>query len=177
MEQQEVTESVTTRSAGVRYGLISAIISIALFLVMSVTKMDMQGPGRWLGIPIGIILIVLAHKYYKDNGDGFMSYGQGIGIAFWMALVSSAISSVFTYIYVKFVDTGFVDMMKDQQIQAMEEQGMSDAQIDQAMSFSSVFFTPEAMLIMGLIMGIIVTVIIALIVTIFTQKSAPEARI
>lgn len=177
MEQQEVTETVTTRSAGVRYGLISGIISIALFLVMSVTKMDMQGPGRWLGLPIGIVLIVLAHKYYKDNGDGYMSYGQGIGIAFWMALVSTVISSVFSYVYMKFIDTGFIEAIKDQQIEAMEQQGMSQEQIDQAMGFSSAFFTPEAMLIMGLLMGIIMTVIIALIVTIFTKKDAPEARI
>ncbi len=177
MEQQEVTEKVTTRSAGVRYGLISAVISIALFLVMAVAKMDMQGPARWLGLPIGIVLIVLAHKYFKDNGDGYMSYGQGIGIAFWMALVSSAISSVFSYIYMKFVDTGFTEAMKDQQIEAMEKQGMSQAQIDQAMSFSAPFFTPEAMLIMGLIMGVIMSVIIALIVTIFTKKDAPQAMI
>ena len=177
MEQQEVTETVTTRSAGVRYGLISGIISIALFLLMSVTKMDMNGPARWIGLPIGIVLIVLAHKYYKENGDGYMSYGQGIGIAFWMALVSSVISSVFSYVYMKFVDTGFIEAIKDQQIEAMEKQGMSQEQIDQAMGFSAAFFTPESMLIMGLLTGIIMTVIIALIVTIFTKKDAPEARI
>lgn len=175
MEQQETSVAVTTRSAGMRYGLISGIISIAYFLVLSISGVDTtQGFWQWFGWCVPIILLVLAHKYYKDNGDGFMSYGQGLSIAFWMGLISSVISSIFTYLYVKFIDTGFIDLIKERQIQAMEEKGMSDEQIDQAMQIASMFMTPEAMLIFGLIAGIIGTLIIGLIVTIFTQKKNPE---
>ena len=37
-----------------------------------------------------------------------MSYGQGVGIGFWIGLVSAVIGNVFTYIYVKFIDDGFI---------------------------------------------------------------------
>lgn len=174
MEQQEAITPVTTRSAGIRYGLISAVIGIAYFIILRVANIDMQGPAGWLGYVITAVLIYLAHKYYKENGDGFLNYSQGIGIAFWLGLVSGAISSVFTYIYIKFVDTAFMDTIKDKQLEEMQSRGMSDEQIDQAMKIAGMFTTPEALLIMGFLGAVIGSVIIALIVTLITQNKRPE---
>jgi hypothetical protein len=177
MEQQNSTtlETVSTRSAGVRYGLIAAVIGIVYFLVLNAAGLDMQeGAWKWFGYVITIVLVVLAHKYYKDNNAGFMAYGQGVGIAFWLSLVSSVINSIFTYVYIKFIDTAFVDAIKEKQIEQMQGRGMSEEQIDQAMQISSMFMTPEAIFGFALVFGIIGTVIIGLIVSIFTQKKAAE---
>lgn len=174
-QTSDFRSDVTTRSVGTRYGLIAALVGIAYFLVLNVLDVDVtSGAWNWAGSIFTIVILVLAHQYFKQNNAGFMSYQQGFSISLWMALVSSAISSVFTYIYVKFIDDGFIGKIKEKQIQAMEEQGMSDEQIDQAMGIASMFMSAEAMLIMGLIGGIIVTIIIGLIVSIFTQKKAPE---
>lgn len=175
MEQTEASLVVTTRSAGIRYGLISAIIGILYFVVLTTVGVDItQGVWRWFNYVVSIVLVVLAHKYFKDNNAGFMNYGQGIGISFWFGLVGSVISSIFTYLYVKFIDTTFMDLIKENQIREMEARGMSDEQIEQAMKFASMFTSPEAILIFGIVGGIIGTIIIGLIVTIFTQKKAPE---
>lgn len=177
MEQQESTSvtPLTTRSVGMRFGLIGGVISIAYFLILNLAGVNItEGYWNWVGYCITAVIIFLAHKQYKENGDGFMSYGQGIGIAFWIGLISAVLSSIFTYIYIKFIDTGFIDMIKEKQIEGMEAKGMSEAEIDQAMKIASMFMSPEAMLIFGLVFGIIGTIIIALIVTIFTQKKAPE---
>jgi type II secretory pathway component PulF len=89
--------------------------------------------------------------------------------------VSSAISSAFTYIYVKFIDAGFIQQMMDRAREGMEEKGtMSEEQVDQAMAMTSKFMTPEMMLIFGMVFGIIFGIIIALIVGLFTQKKNPE---
>jgi hypothetical protein len=176
MEQQESSVTpLTTRSVGIRFGLIGGVISIAYFLILTVAGVNMtEGYWNWVGYLITAVLVFLAHKQYKENGDGFMSYGQGIGIAFWMGMISAVLSSIFTYIYIKFVDTSFIQMIQDKQREGMEAQGMTEDQIDQAMKYASMFTTPEMMLIFGLVFGIIGTIIIALIVTIFTQKKAPE---
>jgi hypothetical protein len=177
MEQQveNPTSGVTTRSTGIRYGLIAGVVGIAFFLILTISGVNITtSPLRWIGYCITILLVVLAHQYYKQNGSGFMSYGEGLGIAMWLGLISSLLSSVFTYIYVKFIDTAFVDMIKEAQIAEMSKNGMSDEQIDQAMKFASMFMTPEAMFGFGLFFGFLGTLIIALIVTIFTQKKAPE---
>ena len=169
------TSTITTRSAGVRFGLIGAVCSIAYFLILNVAGIDMTSGGwNWLGQGITVLIVVFAHKYFKDNGDGFMSYGQGVGIAFWIGLVGGIISSIFTYLYIKFVDTSFVELAKERQIETFRQQGMTDQQIDQAMSFSESFMTPEAMFLMMFIGSIILTVIYGVIVSIFTQKKNPE---
>ena len=178
MQTQQTTSDaspVTTRSAGVRYGMISGIVSILLFLIFILANINMtEGPWKWVGWIVTVALVVLAHKYYKDNANGFMSYGQGVQISLWMGMVSAAVSSVFTYVYIKFIDASFLEMIKDKQIQAMEEQGMSEEQIEQGMKFASMFMSPEAMLLFGLIGGVISALIIGLLVSIFTQKKAPE---
>jgi hypothetical protein len=169
------TTAISTRSVGIRFGLISAVISVAYFVILNLVGIDMtQGVWNWFGYVLIIALLVLAHKYYKDNGDGYMSYGQGIGIALWLGIISALISSIFTYLYIKFIDTTFVETIKDRQMEAMQEKGMSDEQIDQAMQFSAMFMSPEAMFFFILFGGVVATIIIALIVTIFTQKKNPE---
>ena len=173
--QVNSTSQVTTRSVGIRFGLIGALISIAYFLILNVSGIDMtKGFWNWFGYLITVALLIFAHKQFKDKGDGFMSYGQGMGIAFWMGLISGAISAVFTYLYIKFVDTGFLELIKERQIEELHERGMSDQQIDQAMEFSSMFMSAEAMLLYMFIGAIVVALIIGLIVTIFTQKRNPE---
>ncbi|MBY0434991.1 MAG: DUF4199 domain-containing protein [Cyclobacteriaceae bacterium] len=177
MEETNAT-SVTTRSVGMRYGMILAVISVVYFLILTLSGVDMtSGIGRWSSIIFYFVIIFLAHKNYKENGNGYMSYGQGMGISFWIGLISSVIYSIFFYLYVKFIDTSFVQMIKDKQIEEMQNRGMSEEQINQAMKFADAFTSPEAMFLFGLIGGIIFILIVGLIVSIFTQKNNPETSI
>ena len=177
MEETSVP-AVTTRTVGFRYGLIMAGISVVYFLGLTFADVDMtSGIGRWSSIIFYIAVIFLAQKNFKDQGDGFMEYGQGMGITFWIGLVSSVIYSTFFYIYIKFIDSAFVEAIKDKEIEKMQERGMSDDQIDQAMSFAGAFMTPEAMLAFGLIGGIIIIVCVGLVVTAFTQNKNPQASV
>jgi len=173
-ETNEMKTPVTTRSAGIRYGLMLAIFGIAWFVIMNIAGLDMQGPAAYLSYVISAVLIFLAHKYYKEEGNGFMTIGQGVGIGFWAGLTSGAISSVFTFIYVKYIDASFIEMIKQAQMEKLQEQGMSDAQIDQAMSIAGMFMSPVAITIMGFIGGIFSGVIIGLILSFFTQKKNPD---
>ena len=181
MEQQTTseTEVVTTRSAGIRFGLISGVIGIAMFVIFNIAGINMtSGPWQFLGWFVTAAIIFFAHKYYKENAtDGFMSYGQGVGIAFWVGIISSVISSVFMFVYIKFIDAGFLEMIKEKQISDMEAKGMSADQIDQAVKMMSMFTSPLMMLIFGIVFGIIGAVIIGLLVTIFTKKANPETSI
>lgn len=171
---EEQVSTVTTRSTGIRYGIIMAVISIASFVVMSVAGIDMQGPASYLNWVVIAAIIFFAHKYFKENGDGYMTIGQGIGIGFWTGLISTLISSPFTYIYIKFIDSSFLENIKDKQIEKMQEQGMSDEQIDQAMQFAGAFMSAEAILVMGILGGIVMSIILAVIVSLFTKNTAPE---
>jgi Protein of unknown function (DUF4199) len=177
MEPQNESENttVTTRSVGMRYGLFMGGAGIVVFLIIALSGMKPDGPFRWVGVVITAVLMFMAHKYFKDNGDGYMTVGQGTGIGFWSGITSSVISSIFTYIYVKFIDAGFVEALKDAQVEAMQQKGMSDDQIEQGMKIASMFVSPEALLIFGLLFGVLGGLIIGVIIAIFTQKKNPDA--
>lgn len=163
--------SVLIRRVGIRYGLILAGVSVLYFLIAASMSLNTnEGPGRWASIIFVIVILVLAHQYFKERGNGFMSYGQGIGIGFWTTLISSTISSLFTYIYMKFIDSNWVEQLKEMQLEQLENRGMSDEEIEMTMSIMEYFTTPGALFFFGIVGGIIGGVIFSLIVTLFTQK-------
>jgi hypothetical protein len=159
--EETTTPTVSTRSAGIRYGSIMAVISIACFVIFSVADVDVtSGIGRLSSSIFYIGVIYLAHKYFKDSRYGFMSYGQGMGITFWLSLVCSIINSVLFYIYIKFVNSCFIQGIEDEQISGIK---MTD-----------VFMTPEAWFGFGIFFGFLFILFVGLIVTVFTQKKNPE---
>jgi hypothetical protein len=164
------TASVTPRSVGVKYGLISALISVVYFLVLVVSGQNaFDNKWSWIGLIVSVAIVILAHKNFKDSGNGFMTYGQGVGIAFWIALVSVVINFALTFAYVSFIDATAMDMFYEQQTEQMSMQGLQDEQIDMAISWTKTLFWP-----MYLFMGLFFGVLVGVIVSIFTQKKNPQ---
>jgi hypothetical protein len=168
--QVNTTPSVTPRSIGIKWGLISALFSVVFFLVLTLSGQNaFDNSWSWISIAISVALVVLAHKNFKDSGNGYMSYGQGVGIAFWMALLSVVIGFAVTYIYVAFIDTGAMDLFYEKQAEQMAEKGMPDDQIEMALGWTKMLFWP-----MYLLGGLFFGVLTGVIVSIFTQKKNPE---
>jgi Protein of unknown function (DUF4199) len=169
---ENTSNDLSTRSVGIKYGAFSGLAGIVMFLITVVTSpAPMQGGwSSWVSMAISVTLLVLAHKNFKDSGDGFMSYGQGIGIGFWFTLVGSVLSVIVMYLYLNVIDPSAMDSVYEQQALKMEEQGQSEEAIEVAMEWTKKLFWPIA--IVG---SLFVGMIIALIVTIFTQKKNQEA--
>jgi len=127
----------------------------------------------YLNYVILIVFVILAHKAFKEGGDGFMTVGQGLGIGMLITLIGSVISSIFTYIYLKFIDDSMIQKSLDYQIEELEKRGMDDAAIDQTMAFTEKIMTPEIMPLFALVFTLIFGFILVLIVSLFTKKANP----
>ena len=170
---ETTTNAPTVRGVGMKFGFISAGFSIFFFLVLTLTGLNaFDNKWSWIGLIAGIIILVLAHKQFKDQGDGFMSYGQGVGIGFWSTVVSLLIAGGFTFIYVNFVEPTAMDAFYDAQRMGMEEKGMPDDQIDMAVSWTKKLVWP-----IYFFMGLLFSMLVAVIVSIFTQKKNPQQAI
>lgn len=165
---------VTTGKISIRYGLISGLIAIAFMVVVDLAGLTGNTTFQYLWYLILAGIIYMAHKSFKDEGDGFMNYGQGLGIGALLSLISSIISSVFFYIYVSFINTEYMTVIMDMQRAKLEEQGMADAQIEQAMEMTAKFMSPVMMVVFGIVGTVFFGVIISLIVSAITQKKRPE---
>lgn len=168
---------VSIKDVSVKWGLILGVISIALFIIGAMTDTNQESWSQWLGMIPTIIIFVLAHKQFKEEGDGFMSFGEGTKIGLFVTIISSVISTLFFYIYISFVDNTFVENIREKSIIDMQENGMSDEQIEQAMSMTEAFTSPIMLAVFGILGGVFFGFILTLIVTAFTKNSNPDLEV
>lgn len=168
--EETTNPTISVRSVGIKYGLISAVVSIAIFLGLVLTGMNaFDNTWGWIHAAIGIAILVVAHNEFKSGGDGFMSWGQGFGIGFWILLVSMAIGGAFTYVYSTMIDTSVMDTFYEAQLSKMQEQGLPDDQIEVAITWTKKLFW-----VFYIVFGFIFGLIVPALVSIFTQKKNPQ---
>ena len=172
MEEQKAPGMVRIAA---KYGLIQGVLSFLVFFVGAVTGIRGNWVPSLVNLAILVVLMVLVHREIKRTHAGRMTYAQGLGSGTLFAAIGTAISCVFTYIYVKYINTGYVAGLVKAQRDAIAARGMSGAQAEQAMAMASAIVTPVGIAVTGLITGVIVGFILALIVSIFTQVDDPRA--
>lgn len=170
MENNINAKAVTTRGIGTKYGLYSAGFGIFYFLVLVLTGQNaFDNKWGWISMVVSVVLLILAHRDFKRSGDGFMSYGQGVGIGFWMTLVSLVIALTVEWAYISFVEPEVMERFYEMQRIQLEDQGMPDSQIDTWQEGTKRFFW-----VFAFFMALFFGVVVALIVSIFTQKKNPQ---
>jgi len=168
-------EQVTVKKVGIKYGIYLALVSIIYSLILQIAGLIANQALGYVGLIFTIVAFVMAHNEFKKANE-FMSYKQGLGISMIVVLVSSVLSSIFTYIYVKFVDDSLIELSRAKAEEQLMGRGLSDAQIEQQLEIQAKFTTPEMILVMGIFMGVLFGFIIALIVTAITKKPNPDLQ-
>lgn len=167
--EEQAKPAPTVMAVGMKWGIISSLVSIAFFIILVIAGLNaFDNKWGWIGSIFTIILLVFAHKEFKDRGDGFMTYGQGVGIGFWSAVVATVVAGLFTYVYSNIIDPATMENFYEAQRIKMEEQNMPDDQIDIAIEWTKKLFW-----VFYAFGGIVGGLVLALIVTIFTQKKNP----
>lgn len=174
MDNFTQNQQPTITPVALKYGLITALVSIVYTLILMVLDMS---DNTWLSSLSFIIMIagiVLAMKEYRTLNYGFMSYGQGLGIGTIVSAISGLLSGIFMWLYTSFVDTEYMARMRDKQVEAMLDQGLSDEQVDAAISMSESFQGPLTMILGGLIGAIVVGFLLSLILSAIMKRNRPE---
>src|SRR2546430_1345314 len=98
-----------------KYGLIVGATGILISLLTYLLGLDKTDTGeyiKWINVPIMIIAMVMAIKEKREQElGGFIEFGQAFGTATMTILISSVISSVFTYLYLAVINPGYRDFM------------------------------------------------------------------
>lgn len=163
----------TTARTALKFGLISGVASIIFMTVLYVSGQAANSALAWLGSIITITVMVLAMKEFRTLNGGFMSYGQGLGIGTLMSGISGFLSAVYSYIYQEFIDTTLRQQILDKVREDLENRGMDDAQIEQAVEMTQKFSSPGITFAIGVIGSIFIGFIIALIISAIMKKDKP----
>jgi len=157
----------------VLYGLAWVALSAGLYFIDPLLT---QKPGVGFGIfalnVAGMIWIAIRERQHRG---GYMSYWPAWRVLTTISLIAGAFSLLWTVLLFQVIDPDYQQMLYDtaieQQLIQMEEQGISDAQIEQSMELMEgmmQFFTSMGgillMLALGLGFGLLLNMLWALIV-------------
>ncbi len=121
-----------------------------------------------------VIGIALTHKAFRDQGNGYMSYSQGLGLGTIVGLVSGTMNALFLVVYISLVDDTMISSQLAKARIEFENQGLTDAQVDQAMYYSEMMVSPPALFFLAVIGSIFYAFLLSLLISAFTKNTDPE---
>ena len=166
-------EQPSVARVALKYGLIVAVGSVIYSTILLLTENNQNQALSSLGLIILVVGMVYAMRDFKDQNEGFMSYGQGLGLGTLIAAISGLLGATFMMFYTQFIDTNLMRSTMDKTREGFEKQGMSDAQIESAMEVSEKMMSPGILFAMGVFVSILFGFIIALIVAAIMRRNRP----
>lgn len=163
-----------------RYALMLAGIQIIISLVIFGLGMDgNETIQNIVMVATSIITIYLCHVHLRDfrnlDNNGYLTIGEGLKKGFGLGWKSGTITGVYYYIYYKFLNPGFMEKMRVMQEMQMEEQGLTQKEIEQAMHFADMFSGPGMFALGSLIGSVFFIFILSLISSAILKKENPDA--
>ena len=170
MENQASSKNIIL-NYGLYYGVISVILSLIMYATGNHLEQNMI--GMLLGFVIMIAFIVLATKKFKDDNQGFLSWGQGVKTGMGVVLIGIIISGIYTYLFANFIEPDFKNQIIEKSIVQWQDAGMTSDQIEISTKMTEDYFYLSlygGMIIGGLVLGFIFSAITAAIM----KKSEEE---
>jgi hypothetical protein len=161
----------------VRYGIYYGGFSILWMLVMYVTELNRSASANSLNYVSLLILgylIIQFVKEVKSENEGYITFSRIFKGGLLIGTLGGVISSIFFYVQVKFIDTGYVDFILKQAETEMQRKGNSEEMIEQAMSMAEKWTTPEVFLIMGIVGSLFISSFVSVIMAFIMKKPNPN---
>ncbi|MFL9484252.1 DUF4199 domain-containing protein [Chitinophagaceae bacterium LWZ2-11] len=150
--EKKVTSNVTK-------GLIIALILIVLNLVLYFVGQSQNKP---LGILISAIFvggIIWSCISYAKDLEGNVTFGNTFAHGFKVAATVTALYLVYTFLALKFITPGIIDLAIEEAKKGMEEKkNLTTEQVDSALEMMRKYFVPFAIggaLLAYLVLGLI----------------------
>jgi hypothetical protein len=169
MEERQVSST----QPAMMYGLILGIVLIFFSLIMFLLEVDRESPVMYISYLLMVVVLFFVMVNFRDKQLGGMAtYGQMFGVGFKTVLFATILTSIFTYIFVVFIDTALIEeILMNAEDKMMENEEMSDEQIDQALKFTESFVAnPIAITIWAFGANLIAGTIFSLIIAIFAKR-------
>jgi hypothetical protein len=158
---------------GLNSGLIVGLVLVIFSFILYLTHLQQNRLLSNLSFLILLGGIIWAHLNYKKSGDGYMSYGEALGVGTIVSGVTGLFNGVFVLIYNKFVEPDLMERTVQEQIVVLQDQGMSRAQIEQFQDIMSFIQSPIALFFITFLSFVFFGFIFSLIISAFTKKANP----
>lgn len=162
---------------GIYYGLITGAALIVFSLIMFLMDLYLNKAVSWISYVFLVAGMIWGTLDYRNKySKGFLSYGKAFSSSFWIGLFAGILSSVYLFVFIRFIHPGFVNELLDQaRVSIIASQpDMSEEQVEQALSISAKFMSPVMLVVWGLAAYAAMSAIIGLILAFFLKKEDPS---
>jgi len=161
----------------IKWGAIYVIASIVVTYIIQFMNVDPDSPIKWLSTLLFIGFMFLTQKEYRDVNGGYLTFGEGFKAGFLFAILSGIVLAVFTYLYFAVLSPEMLEKIIASTEAKMAAKGLSQEQVDQAMSYTRKFLSPVGVTISAIIGAVVMGAIIALIGAAIFKKDRPPVLI
>jgi predicted permease len=166
------------------YGFISALAGAFLTLILyflgfhsDPSKLTAAGwIGGLFGLAVTVVCLALGVRTRRDETpkDAPFGYGSALGAGMLITVVSSLLSTIFTYAYYAFINPAFAEIVLQDKLAKLEASGMSGDRLEKMEAMNRWMMTPVPMAVTALIILIVIGFIISLIVAGILKRPAPN---
>ncbi len=160
--------------SALNYGAILGLVLVALTMIPFLMDDYENKIFQYISYIVMIGGLYWSIKSYRDKErGGLISYGNALGFGVLVSVGFAILTAVFSYLYLKFVDDTMLQYVAEESRRQMEERGgMSDAEMDQAMSFASSFASAGFIGFMAFLANVIIGFIISLVLAFVLKKES-----
>jgi hypothetical protein len=160
--------------------LVNAVLMLVGYLTMDENSMKPGEGGLgqalyYLGMVVGLVFLFLGIREKKMSDPSEFTFGKGFTEGLLISVLAGLFIGLFSYLFYTLVAPEVIDMIRESSYAAMEEQGTSAEQIEQARPMMDFFISPAGffvtMLIMYTIGGLVLSLIMSAIVNAMGPKS------
>lgn len=166
-------EKPSTARLALKWGLISGVIFMIWTTVINVAGLFTNQSIQWVSLIISIVIIVMAMREYRTLNSGFMSFGEGVGLGTLLSVISGLVSITYNLIYTNFIDPTIRQQMLDNAREQLENRGMADKDIENAMEITEKIQSPGLQFGVGILFAAIFGVLISMVVAAFLRRNRP----
>jgi amino acid transporter len=155
-------------------GLLITLLLAIIDLVGGFAHLKTATWYGWISLIILMIAIIWACVSFGTQSNGNVTFGNVFAYGFKTSAVVACILLLYTMLSMFVIFPETKDLALEQARKQMEEKGtLSEAQVDQAVEWTSKFFIPFAMV--GVILGTLIFGVIASLIGAAVTKKNPQS--
>jgi hypothetical protein len=171
--------SASSSLIALKYGFINGLLSFLFSTLVNVMGWNEQFQESigWISAIWSLILSVtislLCLREFREQNGGYISYGQGLGLATLLGALSGLVAGGFNYIYIQFIDDTVIQRQLEIARERMEDQGLTASQIQSAEEVTRMFMNPGMQFVVVVIMSLLFNFLLGLLVSAVVKREKP----
>lgn len=158
---------------GVIGGAGMILLSIITYFLGIWTNSSLQ----YVYYAIILITIILSIQQKRTLQGGYINFGKAFITGLLTVVVAVVISALYTFIFLKYIDTSIVEMLLNETKETIYDQNLSEIEETRALNALKFIISPAVISLMSMLLYFFIGLFGSIFISIFLRNNPPENSI